>query len=284
MTVPRRLTIICENTVGRPLPLLGEHGFACLIDSPAGRVLFDTGRGASLLHNLAVLGIDPASIDAVVLSHGHYDHAGGLLPLLQRTGPRPVIAHHGIFAERYFVHGSEQRNLSLGATRHELEAAGARFRFCADCCEVMPQLWFSGRIPRTAATESCDPSLVVAQVDGAGWQPDPFDDDAALAMLTPQGLVIILGCAHAGLINTVEHFRTQLATPSVFAIVGGTHLGPASETQFAAATDYLAGLEGTRIGVAHCTGQPRAAALYSRFPERVFFAAAGCEFTVNPAT
>lgn len=280
MTPPLRLTIVCENTVGSPLPLLGEHGFACLIDSPAGRILFDTGRGAGLLHNLAALGIDPASIAAVVLSHGHYDHTGGLLPLLRRIGPRPVIAHPGIFAERYFIREGERRNLSLGVTRQELETAGARFRFCETCCEVGPHLWFSGRIPRTAAVETGDPGLVVARADGGSYQPDPFADDAALAMLTPHGLVIVLGCAHAGLINTVEHFRQQLATPAVYAIVGGTHLGPASEAQFAATADYLAGLGGTLIGVAHCTGQPRAARLYSRFPQRVFFAAAGCEFTV----
>jgi 7,8-dihydropterin-6-yl-methyl-4-(beta-D-ribofuranosyl)aminobenzene 5'-phosphate synthase len=284
MTTPLRLTIVCENTVGSPLPLLGEHGFACLIDSPAGRILFDSGRGAGLLHNLAVLGIDPTSIEAIVLSHGHYDHAGGLLPLLQRIGPRPVIAHPGIFAERYSLREGEQRRLSLEVSRQELEAAGARFQFCDDCCEVMPQLWFSGRIPRTQSVETGDPNLVVARGGGGGWLPDPFDDDAALALLTPHGLVIVLGCAHAGLINTVEHFRTRLATPTVYAIVGGTHLGPASEAQFAAATDYLAGLGGARIGVAHCTGQPRAARLYSRFPERVFFAAAGCEFTVAPGT
>lgn len=273
-----RLTIVCENTVGGPLSLLGEHGFACLIDSPSGRILFDTGRGASLLHNLAVLGIKPTSIEAVVLSHGHYDHAGGLLPLLQQIGPRPVVAHRSIFTERYSIRDAQRRNLSMVATRQELESAGARFRFHDDCCEVFPHLWFSGHIPRTSDVETGDPNLVVAR-NGDSLQPDPFDDDAAVAMLTPQGLVIILGCAHAGLINTVEHFRKQLATPDVSAIVGGTHLGPAGEAQFAATCDYLARLDGTRIGVGHCTGQLRGAQLYSRFPDRVFFAAAGCEFT-----
>ena len=81
--VSLRLTIVCENSVGKPLPLLGEHGFACLIDCRAGRILFDTGRGATLLPNLSVMGIDPGSIEAIVLSHGHDDHLAGLTALIR---------------------------------------------------------------------------------------------------------------------------------------------------------------------------------------------------------
>ncbi len=275
-----RLTVVCENTVGRPLPLHGEHGFACLVETGAVRILFDTGRGATLLHNLEVLGIDPHAIDLVVLSHGHNDHTGGLLPLLRQVGPRPVVAHPAIFTERYFALGDEQRNISLGVTREELEAAGGRLRFCTDCTEVAKGVWFSGSIARECPDEVGDPSLVAAHSPAGHRGPDPFTDDAALAVATPHGLVIVLGCAHAGLINTVEHFRRHLGVEPVHAIIGGTHLGPVSERQFAATIDYLAALGTSRIGVAHCTGQVRAARLYGQFPGRVFFAAAGCVFTV----
>lgn len=275
--LPLRVTVVCENTVGSPLPLVGEHGFACLVEGPFGRILFDTGRGMGLLPNLATLGVDPAGIDAVVLSHGHNDHSGGLLPLLQRIGPRPVFAHPDIFSERFSCQGGKIRNLSLGATYAELVAAGAGFQLTDECRELLPGLWFSGYIRRETAAETGDPCLVVARPEVADLLPDPLADDAALAVETPQGLVIILGCAHAGLINTVEHFLKRLGSPPVYAIIGGTHLGPASEAQFQATVAYLAGLVGTRIGVAHCTGQTRAARLFMQFPERVFFAAAGCE-------
>lgn len=270
-----KLTIVCENTVGRPLPLIGEHGFACLIDSPAGRLLFDTGRGLTLLHNLEILGIDPESIDAVVLSHGHDDHTGGLLPLLQRTGSRPVFAHPGIFAERFFVKGEERRSIGLANGRAELEAAGARFRYLDECCEIAGGLWFSGPIPRTSPLEPGDPCLVQEDPESGRMLADPFEDDAALAVETAQGLVILLGCAHAGLINSVEHFRRQLGSRPLHAIIGGTHLGPAGEPQFSATLKYLETLGTARIGVSHCTGQTRGALLHGRFPERVFFASAG---------
>lgn len=270
-----RLTIVCENTVGQPLPLLGEHGFACLIDCPAGRLLFDTGRGLALLHNLAILGIDPQSIDAIVLSHGHDDHTGGMLPLLRMIGPRPVFAHPGIFAERFFVKGEERRSIGLGVDRHELEAAGARFRELDDFTEIAEGLWFSGAISRISPVEQGDPCLVrPAATDGA-LVPDPFDDDAALAIQAPRGLIVLLGCAHAGLINTVEHVTRHLAKRRLHAVVGGTHLGPVGEPQFRATLDYLDTLGPVRIGVGHCTGQLRSALLKERFPERVFFTPVG---------
>jgi 7,8-dihydropterin-6-yl-methyl-4-(beta-D-ribofuranosyl)aminobenzene 5'-phosphate synthase len=278
MTTPAvRLTVVCENTVGRPLPLHGEHGFACLVETGSLRLLFDTGRGATLLHNLDVLDVDPQGIDLVVLSHGHNDHAGGLLPLLRRIGPRPVVAHPGIFVERYFAKGDECRDISLGVSKTELESVGARFRFSTEPVEAAAGLWFSGYIPRHAPDETGDPSLVAVAADRGGRCPDPFVDDAALAVATSRGLVIVLGCAHAGLINTVEHFRRTLGGLPVLAVVGGTHLGPVSERQFEATVDYLADLKETHIGVAHCTGQARGARLYNRFPDRVFFAAAGCQ-------
>ena len=108
----------------------------------------------------------------------------------------------------------------------------------------------------------------------------PFFDDAALAIETQKGLVILLGCAHSGLINTVEHFRRELGDPRIHAIIGGTHLGPASDEQFAATVDYLKRLDFDRLGVSHCTGQVRSAQLYVHFPNKVFFANVGSTLRV----
>jgi 7,8-dihydropterin-6-yl-methyl-4-(beta-D-ribofuranosyl)aminobenzene 5'-phosphate synthase len=276
MTTPGalRLTIVCENTVGRPLPLLGEHGFACLLDCTAGRILFDTGRGATLLPNLAVLGIDPASIEAIVLSHGHDDHSGGLLPLLDKIGPRPVYAHPGIFAERYHVRGAERRAIGMQASPAQLEVAGARLCFLEELTELGHGLWFSGPIPRRVKVESGDPALVCLTPGGEAFA-DPFPDDAALAVETSKGLVIVLGCAHAGMINTVEHFRGRFAQRPIHVIIGGTHLGSASAEQFEATVAYLQRLGRTRLCACHCTGLQQTANLQARLAERVFFASAG---------
>lgn len=270
-----QLAIICENTVGRPITACGEHGFACLVESAAGTLLFDTGSGATLLDNLEALGYDARRIDAVALSHGHYDHSGGLLPLLRKIGPRPVYAHAQVFRERCWQGQYEQREIGLPHREEELAAAGARFTFVDSLTELAPGLFFSGPIPRVAPVETGDPHLLRRSADDRGWLPDDFPDDAALALHTPKGLVILLGCAHAGLINTVEYLRRRFAAPRVHAIVGGTHLGPAADEQFAATLDYLSRLDFDRLGVAHCTGQVRAAQLHGRFPNKVFFANVG---------
>ncbi len=281
MIMTLQLAIICENTVGRPISACGEHGFSCLMTTPAGCWLFDTGSGETLLKNLDALGYDARDIDAVILSHGHYDHCGGLLPLLKAVGPRPVHAHPQLFAQRFWLGQHEQRDISLPYSRAELDSAGARFDFIDSFTELAAGIYFSGTIPRSAPHESGDPHLVRRSTDGVGWTADEFADDAALAIETPRGLVILLGCAHSGLINTVEHFRRELGCPRIHAIVGGTHLGPASDEQFSATLDYLKRLDFDRLGVSHCTGQVRSAQLHAQFPNKVFFANVGT--TVNVA-
>jgi 7,8-dihydropterin-6-yl-methyl-4-(beta-D-ribofuranosyl)aminobenzene 5'-phosphate synthase len=270
-----QIAIVCENTVGRPISACGEHGFSCLLKTSTGRWLFDTGSGATLLENLAVLGYDAHQVDGVILSHGHYDHCGGLLPLLKVVGPRPVYAHSQIFSERFWQGEHEQRDISLPHKRSELESAGARFNFLDVLTELAPGLYFSGLIPRLFPLETGDPHLVQRSKDSKEWVADDFPDDAALAIETPKGLVILLGCAHAGLVNTVEHFRNKLGNPRVHAIIGGTHLGPASDEQFSATVDYLMQLDFDRLGVSHCTGLLRSSQLYAKFPNKVFFANVG---------
>ncbi len=270
-----QLDIVCENTVGRPIAACAEHGFACLLQTAAGRWLFDTGSGDTLLANLSALGLDHQNLDGVILSHGHYDHCGGLLSLLRATGPRRVYAHPEVFRERFWKGQHEQRNISLPFSRDELEAAGAEFDFVKDFTELAPGIYLSGEIARGVALEAGDPHLVMRSETGNSWMTDPFADDAALAIETAKGLVILLGCAHAGLINTVEWFRQNLDNHRIHAIVGGTHLGPASDEQFSATVDYLAKLDFDRLGVSHCTGQIRSAQLYAKFPNKVFFANVG---------
>lgn len=274
------LDIVCENTVGRPISACGEHGFACLVRTNAGTWLFDTGSGETLLANLEALDLDASQIDAVILSHGHYDHCGGLLPLLKKVGPRPVYSHSQIFSERFWQGQHEERDISLPYSRDDLESAGASFHHLDHLSEISKGLYFSGAIPSLAPLEQGDPHLVKRGENGEGWLADEFADDAALAIETPRGLVVLLGCAHSGLVNTVEHFRRELDGPRIHAIIGGTHLGPASDEQFDATVDYLKRLDFDRLGVSHCTGQIRSAQLYAHFPNKVFFANVGSSLKI----
>ena len=269
------LDILCENTVGRPIPASGEHGFSCLVSTDSGRWLFDTGNGETLMKNCSVLGHDPADIDGIILSHGHNDHSGGLLPLLSAVGPRKVYAPSRVFKTRYWQGQHENRDISLPYEYDQLVAAGADFVFLDELTEIAPGFYYSGVIPRLSQDEAGDPHLVQHDIAGSSYVADDFEDDAALAIKTVKGLVIILGCAHAGLINTTEFFRRELREKHVHAIIGGTHLGPASDEQFEATVAYLSGLGLDRLGLSHCTGQIRSAQLYSKFPNKVFFANVG---------
>jgi len=269
-----RLTVLCENSVGRPNGTIGEHGFACFIETPAGNLLFDTGNGTGILRNSQALGRNLATVGTVVLSHGHYDHCGGLVGVLGQTGPVDVVAHPGLFAERYWVGEHEQRAIGIPFTRQRLESLGARFQLRQDFCPVAPHIRFSGEIPRVTPFETGDPHLMVAGREG-GLEPDPFPDDAALIIETRRGLVLLLGCAHAGLVNTLQHVRAQTDGAPIYAVLGGTHLAPASDEQFAGTLRALRACGAERIGVSHCTGLPRAAQLAAEFGGRCFFATVG---------
>jgi 7,8-dihydropterin-6-yl-methyl-4-(beta-D-ribofuranosyl)aminobenzene 5'-phosphate synthase len=272
-----RLTILCENTVNKPVQAIGEHGFACLIETPSGRFLFDTGQGLGILHNAELLQARLEEIDGIILSHGHFDHAGGLLPVLTRCGPKNVYAHPALFTPRYWVGRYERRANGLPFNRSEAEAAGACFLFEPSFHQLAPGIWLSGEVPRLDLTHIGDSALQAEGADG-DLHPDPLSDDLSLVLESPRGLVVLTGCAHAGLPNILNHVCTQTGQKRIYAVIGGLHLAPAADDHFMAAVSALQKYRVQRIGVAHCTGSRRAAELLHQFPDAVFFASVGSTF------
>jgi len=260
-----RITILCENTVGSISGTLGEHGFSALIE-PFGEepLLFDTGQGATLLHNARCMNKDLAAAGRVIISHGHYDHAGGLLPLLQEHGSREVLGHPGIFASRHRVKDTgECIPIGIPHSRSVLEAAGAVFTLSAEFLEIAPGMYLTGQVPRLTPFEKGDEGLFF----GCGGQEvDNTPDDQTLVLATEKGLVIVLGCCHSGLINTLHHVTRQLERSDVYAVVGGTHLGFCGADQV---TRTLAALKKTglrKLAPCHCTGFAAAVRLSREFP------------------
>lgn len=270
-----RLTILCENSVGRPLGLIGEHGFSCHLETPAGNYLFDTGSGLGIETNARLLNINLEELQGIILSHGHYDHVGGLPQILIQTGPIDVYGHPDMFKPRYSVSGEQKREIGIPHNRSYLEQLGARFHLSSESVELAPGLVISGEIPRTTDFEQGDANLCCPAEDGS-LQPDKLKDDLSLYITTEQGLTVLLGCAHAGVINILKHARILSGEQNIHSVIGGTHLMFYDDNQFQQTLEQLDSYGIEKLGAAHCTGLQQAAKLAAHFGERFFFASAGC--------
>lgn len=259
-----KITVLCENSVGPISGTLGEHGFSALIEWDTGSLLFDTGGGLTLLHNAQRMNKNLHQVRQVVLSHGHYDHSGGLLPLLRNCGPKQVFGHPGIFTPRY-RHMDTGQSLSLGMPypREYLEGQGAQFDLSDQFRSILPNIWTTGPVPQVTDFESGDSGLYT---DSCGCTRDPFHDDQSLLISCDKGLVLLLGCCHAGLINTLEHVATCTGRRDIYAVIGGTHLSFSSPHQLDQTVNQLATWHIPKIAVSHCTGFHAAARLQLKFP------------------
>lgn len=274
----KQLTVLCENSIGKSVKAIGEHGFACLVDTVNGLYLFDTGQGLGLLHNCRELNVSLAGVRGILLSHGHFDHTGGLSLALGQTGPCTVYAHPDLFRQRFWVGKYEQRENGIPFSRAELEGKGAAFDLSADFRKISPGLWVTGAIPRTTPHETVDPALCFRDKSGA-LRHDCLEDDCSVVIESQKGLVVLLGCAHAGLANILHHVAEKMGVDQIYAVVGGMHLAPASDEQFAQSVSVLQQYKVQKIGVGHCTGQRRAAELYAQFPCETFFLSVGATLT-----
>jgi len=257
-----RITTLSENTAGQT-DLLAEWGLSILLEAGDQRILLDSGESISLVQNAAVLGIDLKSVDKVVLSHGHFDHTGGLRSLLQQVKhPLEIVAHPDVWAPKY----SQRRNrperfIGLPFQLQELQSLGARFVLSKEPVELCPGVQTTGEIPMTTDFEGIDAGLVLRTANG--YEPDPLLDDLALIAKASAGLVIILGCAHRGMINTLRRARELHPGEKIDLVVGGAHLKDASDEQIWQTVSSLNEMGVARLAVSHCTG-PRAVQILSQ--------------------
>ncbi len=272
-----KLTILCENSVGHPFGVVGEHGFACFIETQAGNVLFDTGQGIGICGNAAVLGKNLASIQAIAISHGHYDHTGGLPQVLEQTGPVPVYGHPDIFASRTWSDGTATRYIGMRHRREYLESLGAQFNLIRNPVEISDRIHLTGEIARNNDFEKPDPNMTLHPQGAVAVCPDPIADDLSLVVDSEKGLILVLGCAHAGMINIFDHVLETFHQDRIYAVVGGTHLGFAQPAQFDETLKALDRYGIERLGVSHCTGLEKAAELRARLGERFFFGCVGAQ-------
>jgi 7,8-dihydropterin-6-yl-methyl-4-(beta-D-ribofuranosyl)aminobenzene 5'-phosphate synthase len=266
-----RVTCVVDDAVCDHSSFWGEHGLAFLIETESGRVLFDTGQsGTVLLHNLKLLGIEPKTINALAISHAHYDHTGGLPALmgliedLRPTGI-PLYAHPDLFRERFSRREGSLKSVGLPLKREALEQR-LTLQLSAQPKEILPGVWTTGEITDRAEPEGRSVHHLVRGMED--WEPDPYRDDMSLVLKTDGGLAVLCGCCHAGLLNTLAHVRRTLG-PDITTVAGGTHLLHADEADLRRVIEVLGELGAPRLYLNHCTGQRAYVTLAQAFGERV---------------
>jgi len=235
-----KLTILSENRVINPR-LRAEQGLSVLVETENGTILFDAGQTNALVENARELDIDLKTVQKIILSHGHYDHTGGLPFILEVTKPIDVVCHPALINKKYKVYPAGRTNIGVPWEKSDMVSMGAKFIYKTHPFEVIPDVWISGEIPRSSAFEYVE----------------------------RKGLIILLGCGHAGPINSIKQSMRITKNKQIYAIIGGMHLQHSPDEKIKKIVKILVTLNPEFLIPIHCTGIPTINRMLNAFPDRV---------------
>ena len=260
------VTTLVENSV-HVRGLRAEHGLAFHIQTGRHSLLFDTGMSGLLVENARKLQVNLPDVEAIALSHGHNDHSGGLSAACEAAPHARLFLHPASLSSKFTatpdgaVHpiGMDQ------GTAEAIRAAANAVVWTTKSTEILEGIFVTGEIPRENDFEDTGGRFFL---DDACSRPDPLRDDQALFFDTTEGLVVLLGCGHAGVVNTLEYVRHLTGGRPIHTILGGMHLLTASPERMEKTIAAFRRLDVQRLTPAHCTGLPALAQLWNAFPGR----------------
>ncbi len=272
-----KVTVLNENTVYRQ-GLLAEHGLSVLIETDRYRYLFDTGQSDVFLKNARAMGVTLEGLDGVILSHGHYDHTGGL-PYLLDEGV-PVYVGEGAFLPK--IHKKQNVHRQIGIPWGRERLAPGQLHLIKDKTKIAEAVFLLPKVPYQVDFEPPDDSFFLEEKteEGLCCRPDLMEDEQILVIRTDKGLSLFMGCCHMGIINCIRYVQEQFAGEHIYSILAGMHLMGAAEARVDRTLEALKELEVDVLLPVHCTGLSNIARMRWEMPEKCRLAVCGSVVTL----
>ncbi len=261
-----KLNILADNIVTKS-GFIAEHGLSVLIETPEGDFLLDTGQGMVFEHNAKLLGLNLDRIKDVILSHGHYDHAGGIKNLAM-TRKINLFAHNMAKRKRFkLIERGKYKSIGIDWLDDQTVEKNINWVLSDKPHYLSDNILLSGQIPRQIDFEK-PPAHFYFLDDNNKYIKDTVPDDQSVFINTPKGLIIITGCAHSGLINSIMYAKKLFKTDKILAVVGGTHLLNATDEKIDKTISAIIDLKVEELYAGHCTGLRSMHIFYNRLKNR----------------
>ena len=267
MTV--KITTLVEDNQGENKDLESVHGLSFLIEEDDNKYLFDLAQNDLTVKNAEKLGHDLSQLDKVIISHNHYDHAGGLKDLIANFGPQNIIIQQEFFKEKYFFNKGSYKNRGTEYSYDSLLKTGSNIeKISSDINYLSENVFTAANFERKTDFEKPNKHFYVK--DKGQMRLDYFKDEIALGIKSPEGLIILLGCSHPGVVNIIASIIKRTGIDNIHCILGGTHLVKAGNERIEKTLKYIKSLDPDCLGLSHCTGQ-KAEEIFEKEMPQVFF-------------